>query len=104
APPSAAPAARAKRTRSTAAPSRPSGSRSRQQVHHILVTDGPPTVQRGLAAMGFQNLAALVDLAQLALGLKLVAPEDGEIVDNRAVSGSNPEIVFYDRYGWHQTP
>lgn len=50
------------------------------------------------------DLAVVVDLSQLALGVEFIAAMDHQIIDDHSLSGPDPECVFYELMGLHKTP
>jgi hypothetical protein len=50
------------------------------------------------------DLAVVVDLPQLALGVMFINTVDHQIIDNHTLSGPDPERVFYELMGLHKTP
>ena len=52
----------------------------------------------------FDDLAVVVHLPQLALGLVLVATMDHQIIHNHAKARADTECIFYELMGLHKTP
>jgi hypothetical protein len=50
------------------------------------------------------DLAVVVDLPQLALGVVFVAAMDHQIIHDHSLPGPDPERVFYELMGLHKTP
>jgi hypothetical protein len=50
------------------------------------------------------DLAAVVHLSQLALGIMFIPTMNHQIVHNHALSGTNAERIFYELVGLHKTP
>lgn len=52
----------------------------------------------------FDDLAVVIHLPQLALGVVFVATMNHQIIHNHAETGSNPKCIFYELMGLHETP
>jgi hypothetical protein len=52
----------------------------------------------------FDDLAIVIDLPQLALGVVLVATMNHQIVHRHAKTGTDTERVFNELMGLHKTP
>ncbi len=55
-------------------------------------------------ANAFDDLAVVVDLPQLALGVEFVDTVDHQIIHDHSLPGPDPERVFYELMGLHKTP
>jgi len=52
----------------------------------------------------FDNLATVVHLPQLALGIELIAAVNHQVIDNHAEAGTDTKGIFYELMGLHETP
>jgi hypothetical protein len=50
------------------------------------------------------NLAIVIHLPQLALGIVFIATVNHQIIHNHAKTGTDTECVFYELMGLHETP
>jgi len=50
------------------------------------------------------DLAVVVNLPQLALGVEFIDTMNHKIIDDHSLSGPYPEGVFYELMGLHKTP
>jgi hypothetical protein len=50
------------------------------------------------------DLAVVVDLPQLALGVEFIDTMDHKIIDDHSLPGPDSECVFYELMGLHKTP
>ena len=57
-----------------------------------------------MVANTVEDLAVVVDLPQLALGIMFIGTMDHQIIDNHTLPGPDPERVFYELMGLHETP
>jgi hypothetical protein len=57
-----------------------------------------------MVANAVDDLAVVVDLPQLALGVMFIAAMDHQIIHDNSLPGPDPECVFYELMGLHKTP
>jgi hypothetical protein len=55
-------------------------------------------------ANAVDDLAVVVDLPQLALSVVFIAAMDHQIIHDHSLPGPDPERVFYELMGLHETP
>jgi hypothetical protein len=55
-------------------------------------------------AYAIDDLAVVVDLPQLALGVMFIGAMDHQVIHDHSLPGPDPERVFYELMGLHETP
>jgi hypothetical protein len=73
------------------------------EVRDFLET-GHGHANAAVVANALDDLAAVIDLPQLALGLVLIAAMNHQIIHNDALAGTDSECIFYELMGLHETP
>lgn len=81
----------------------PDSSSANYEVCHFLEA-GHRYANAAMVANTIDDLAVVVDLPQLALGVMFIDTMDHQIIDNHALPGPDPERVFYELMGLHKTP
>jgi hypothetical protein len=57
-----------------------------------------------VVANAIDDLAVVVNLPQLALGVEFIDAMDHQVVDDDPLLGPDTECVFYELMGLHKTP
>ncbi len=81
----------------------PGASSANNEVGDFLEA-GNRDSDSAVVANTVDDLATMVDLPQLALGLEFVAAMDHQIIDDHPKARTNPKCIFLELMGLHKTP